>query len=257
MGFRDVEIKILLDKWLTLGIILPMADIINQTENTETGNPELWITIKDASDLLGISERHTWNIILENGFQRKKLLNQSRKKTYVLRADIEKFYKEEQERQRLEALRPPSPPEISEKSEKRGEFEISESGKPSLSESFMVLSERDFKIKNLPALISEMQKKQELLLKATVKWKVTSIWISVLGVVIVGLFYLYLMDTKRVLSERNKALSESQRALSEMSEREKQAIKAISEKEIWINKLEQAVPKEKIEQLKAEERKEE
>ena len=29
------------------------------------------------------------------------------------------------------------------------------------------------------------------------------------------------------------------------------------QKEIWINKLEQAVPKEKIEQLKAEEKKEE
>ena len=30
-----------------------MADTINQTQNTETGKAELWITIKDASDLLG------------------------------------------------------------------------------------------------------------------------------------------------------------------------------------------------------------
>ena len=121
----------------------------------------------------------------------------------------------------------------------------------------MVISERDFKVKNLPALFSEMQKKQEVLLKDAVKWKVTAFWISVLGVVIAGLFYLYLTDTKRVLSEREKALSESQKALSEMSEREKQAIKTVSEREIWINKLEQAVPREKIEQLKAEEKKEE
>ncbi len=234
-----------------------MADVINQTQDTETGKSELWITIKDASDLLGISERHTWNVILENGFQRKKLLNQSRKKTYVLRTDIEKFYKEEQERQRLEALKSPPLSEISEKSEKRGEFEISESGKSSLSESLMVISERDFKVKNLPALFSEMQKKQEVLLKDAVKWKVTAFWISILGVVIAGLFYLYLTDTKRVLSEREQALSESQKALSEMSEREKQAIKTISEREIWINKLEQTVPKEKIEQLKVEEKKEE
>ncbi|PIW68422.1 MAG: hypothetical protein COW10_02625, partial [Candidatus Omnitrophica bacterium CG12_big_fil_rev_8_21_14_0_65_42_8] len=194
---------------------------------------------------------------LENGFQRKKLLNQSRKKTYVLRADIEKFYKEDQERQRLGALKSPSLSEISEKSEKRGEFEISESGRPSLSESQIALSERDFKVKGLPALLSEMQKKQELLLKDAVTWKVTAIWISILGLVIVGLFYLYLTDTKRVLSERERALSESQKTLSEMSEREKQAIKTISEREIWINKLEQAVPREKIEQLKTEERKEE
>ena len=234
-----------------------MADVINQTQDTETGKSELWITIKDASDLLGISERHTWNVILENGFQRKKLLNQSRKKTYVLRADIEKFYKEEQERQRLEALKSPPLSEISEKSEKRSEFEISESGKASLSEMQMALSERDFKVKNLPALLSEMQKKQEVLLKDAVKWKVTAFWISVLGIVIMGLFYFYLTDTKKTLSERESALSESQKALSEMSEREKQAIKNISEREIWINKLEQAVPKEKIEQLRAEEKKEE
>ena len=227
-----------------------MADVINQTQDTETGKSELWITIKDASDLLGISERHTWNVVLENGFQRKKLLNQSRKKTYVLRADIEKFYKEEQERQRLEALKSPPLSEISEKSEKRSEFEISESGKASL-------SERDFKIKNLPALLLEMQKKQEVLLKHAVKWRVTAFWISVLGVVIAGFFYLYLTDTKKVLSEKERALSESQKALSEMSEREKQAIKTISKREIWINKLEQAVPKEKIEQLRVEEKKEE
>jgi hypothetical protein len=234
-----------------------MADVINQTQDTETGKSELWITIKDASDLLGISERHTWNVVLENGFQRKKLLNQSRKKTYVLRADIEKFYKEEQERQRLEALKSPPLSEISEKSEKRSEFEISESGKASLSEMQMALSERDFKIKNLPALLLEMQKKQEVLLKHAVKWRVTAFWISVLGVVIAGFFYLYLTDTKKVLSEKERALSESQKALSEMSEREKQAIKTISKREIWINKLEQAVPKEKIEQLRVEEKKEE
>lgn len=234
-----------------------MADIINHIENLGTGKSELWISIKDASDLLGISERHTWNIILENSFPRKKLLNQSRKKTYVLRADIEKFYKEAQERQRLEALKSPTLSEISEKSEKKGEFEISESGKAAFSEMQMAISERDFKVKNLPVLLSEMQKKQEILLKDAVKWKVTAIWISVLGAVVAGFLYSYLTDTKRYLSERNKALSESQKALSEMSEREKQAIKTISEKEIWINKLEQTMPKGEIEQLKAEEKKEE
>lgn len=228
-----------------------MADVINQTQDPETGKSELWITIKDASDLLGISERHTWNIILENGFQRKKLLNQSRKKTYVLRADIEKFYEEEKERQRLEALKSFPLSEVSEKSEKRGEFEISESGRLSLSESGMALSER---AKSLPVLLKEMQTKQESLQKDVVKWRVTTFWVSILGLVVVGLFFLYLTDIRNALSERDKSLSESQKALSEMSEREKEAIKTISEREIWINKLEQSMPKEKIEQLKAEER---
>lgn len=233
-----------------------MPDIINHIENAETGQTDLWITIKDASDLLGISERHAWNIILENNFQRKKLLNQSRKKTYVLRADIEKFYKEDQERQRLEALKFPPLSEMSEISEKKGEFEMSESEKPSLSESQMALSERDFKSKSLPALLSEMQKKQEILLQQATKWRVTTIWISILGVVVAGFLGFYLADTKKALSERDmalserdKVLSESQKSLSEMSEREKEAIKVISEREIYIKDLEQAMPKEELDHL--------
>jgi len=229
-----------------------MADIINHLENTETGKSELWVTIKDASDLLGISERHTWNIIIENGLQRKKLLNKSRKKTYVLRQDIEKFHKEEQERQRLEALKSSSLSEMSEISEKKGESEMSESGKPHLSESQRALSERDFKVKGLPALLSEMQNKQEILLQDVTKWRVTAIWISVLGIVIAGFLCLYLKDAKRALSEREKALSESQKALSEMSEREKQAIKTISEREIYIKGLEQSMPQGELDRLRKE-----
>jgi len=220
-----------------------MADIINHLENIETGESELWVTIKDASDLLGISERHTWNIILENDLQKKKLLNKSRKKTYVLRSDIEKFHKEEQERQRLEALKSSPFSEMSEISEKNGESEMSESGKPSL-------SERDFKVKSLPALLSDMQNRQGILLQDVTKWKVTAIWISVLGIVTAGFLCLYLKDAKKTISEREKALSESQKALSEMSEREKQAIKATSEREIYIKELEQNIPQGELDRLK-------
>ncbi len=227
-----------------------MADVINQTENIETGKSELWITIKDASDLLGISERHTWNVILENGFQRKKLLNQNRKKSYVLRADIEKICKEDLKRQRLEALKPPPPSEISEKSEKSSELEMSESEKSALSEIQMTTSGGDSKVKNLPALFSEMQKKQEILLKSATTWRVTTIWISILGIAVTGFLYLYLTDTKKVLSEKEKVFSENQKALFEMSEREKQAIKGISEREIYIKDLEQNIPQRELDQLK-------
>ena len=87
-----------------------MPDVINHIENTETGKTELWITIKDASDLLGISERHTWRILLENSWKTKKLQNKDRKKTYILRQDVEKYYKEEQERQGLEQIKSLPPP---------------------------------------------------------------------------------------------------------------------------------------------------
>lgn len=226
-----------------------MPDIINHIEN-ETGKGELWITIKDASDLLSISERHAWNIISDKAFATKKLLNQSRKKTYVKRADIEKYHQDEQERQKLEALKPSPLSAKSAMSEKEPLFEMSESGKILLSESGTALSER---AKTLPALLKDMQLRQEALQKGYVKWKVTAFWVSILGLTIAVMLGLYLKDTKTALSERDKALSESQKATSEMSEREKQAIKTISERDIYINKLENGIPKDKLEQIKRKE----
>jgi len=227
-----------------------MSDIINQVENKETGDKELWITIKDASDLLSISERHAWNIISEKAFSTKKMLNQSRKKTYVKQGDIEKYHKDEQERQRLEALKPSPLSEKSEMSEKDPQFEMSESlseRKKPLSESGTALSERP---KPYLDLINELRTKQETLQKGVVKWRVTAFWVSILGLTIAGMLTLYLADTKKTLSERETALSESQKALSEMSEREKQVIMTLSERDIYINKLENGMSKDKLEQLK-------
>lgn len=239
-----------------------MTDVINQIDN-EQGESELWITIKDASDLLSVSERHAWNIITAKGLKTKKLLNQHRKKTYVLRADIEKYHKDEQERERLEALKGSPLSAKSALSEKEGVFEMSESGASPLSEGGLVLSD---KAKSLPALIREMQTKQETLQKGVVKWRVTSIWVSVLGLVIVTGLGLYLNEVKTSLSESQKAiseretrLSESQKALSELSERalmlserEKEALKTVFEREDYIKRLEDTLPKDKLDELKKE-----
>jgi len=236
-----------------------MSDIINQVDNEKTGEKELWITIKDASDLLSISERHAWNIISEHAFATKKLLNQSRKKTYVKQADIEKYHKDEQERQRLEALKPSPLSEKSEMSEKDPQFEMSESlseRKKPLSESGTALSERP---KPYLDLINELRLKQETLQKEVVKYRVTALWVSILGVVIAVMLGLYLKDTKYALSERENSLSESRKALSEMSEkalslseREKEAIKTISDKENYIRKLEENIPKPKLDELQTQ-----
>jgi hypothetical protein len=236
-----------------------MSDIINHIENEKTGEKELWITIKDASDLLSISERHAWNIISEHAFATKKLLNQSRKKTYVKQADIEKYHKDEQERQRLEALKPSPLSEKSEMSEKDPQFEMSES----LSESGTALSESGTALSERPKpyldLINELRIKQETLQKGVVKWRVTALWVSVLGLVIAVMLGLYLNETKKALSERENSLSESRKALSEMSERafslserEKEAIKTISDKENYIRKLEENIPKPKLEELQTQ-----
>jgi len=230
-----------------------MADIINQTENTETGKAELWITIKDASDLLGISERHTWRIALQNAWKTQKLLNNDRKKTYILRADVEKYYQAERERQRLEQLRSSDIPATSD----IGVFDKSDIKNKSKSD-----------IKNLPILLSDyrnmmvdLQKKQEQLIKNATLWKTTAIWLTILAVFIGGFLGFFLYDSRKMMSDIKREASER---INDLSDKVTEAQKELSstketvyKKEIWINKLEQTMPKEKIEQLKVEEKKEE
>ena len=224
-----------------------MSDIINQIPN-ENGESEAWITIKDASDLLGFSERHTWSKISAQGFQTKKLLNQHRKKLYVLRSDIEQFHKAEQERQRLDALKPSPLSEMSEMSEKKRELEMSERALSPLSEGGSFHTDSG---KSLPALFQE----REALQKGIVKWKVTAFWVSVLGLVIASGLTLSLYEMKRALSEREASLSESQKALSEMSERalslserEKEALKTVFERGEYIRELEDRLKKDQPDQ---------
>jgi len=237
-----------------------MADVINQTQDTETGKSELWITIKDASDLLGISERHTWRILLENAWKTQKLLNEDRKKTYVLRSDVEKYYKAEQERQKLEQLRPPpssDTPDIADKSDKISEFDKSD-----------IKNKPKSDIKNLPILLSdyrnmmtELQKKQEQLIKDATLWRTTAIWLTVLAVFIGGFLGFSLYNSRKMMSDIKKEMTGRINDLSDKAETAQKELltakDAIFQKEIWINKLEQIMPKEKIEQLKAEEKKEE
>jgi len=237
-----------------------MADTVNQTQNTETGKSELWITIKDASDLLGISERHTWRIALQNAWETQKLLNQDRKKTYILRAAVEKYYQAERERQKLEQLGPlPSPDisDISDKTDKSGVLDKSDIKGKSKSD-----------IKNFPILLSDyrnmmtdLQKKQEQLIKNAVLWRTTAIWLTVLGVFIGGFLGFFLYDSRKMMSDIKNEMTGRINDLSDKAEtaqKELLAAKdALFQKEIWINKIEQTIPKEKIEQLKAEEKKEE
>jgi len=223
-----------------------MSDIINQMDNAGTGESEQWVTIKDASDLLGISERHAWHVITTRGFQTKKLLNHHRKKTYVLRADIEQFHRSEQERQKLEALKVHPLSALSEKSEERSEFELSalsEIGKNSISES------------------AERAKQAQIRLhKSIAVWMVTSLWIGILGAVVSGMLWLSLNEAKISLSEKDKAISESKKALSEMSgrlfmvsEREKGEVNRINDKEIYIKALEDNISMLKQDQLRTKE----
>ncbi|MBU4312773.1 MAG: hypothetical protein KJ706_08670 [Candidatus Omnitrophica bacterium] len=227
-----------------------MPDVINHIENTETGKTELWITIKDASDLLGISERHTWRILLQNAWKTQKLPNKDRKKTYILRPDVEKYYKAEQERQRLEQLKPlplSDTPDISDKSDKTSVFDKSD-----------IINKPMSDIKNLPILMSDyrnilidLQKKQEQLITKATRWKTSAIWLAVLAVFIGGFMGLFLYDTKKMMSDNKREMSDR---INDLSDKVTEAQKELSstketlfQKEIWINRLEQTVPQEKRE----------
>lgn len=230
-----------------------MPDVINHVENTETGKAELWVTIKDASDLLGISERHAWRIALQNAWKTQKLLNNDRKKTYLLRADVEKYYQIERERQRLEQLKSPhlsDNPDISDKSDKTGVFDKSDIANKPMSD-----------IKNLPILMSDyrnilvdLQKKQEQLTAKATRWKTSAIWLAILVVFIGGFMGFYLYDTKKMMSDNKKEMSDRINDLSDKvtgAQKELSSAKeALFQKEIWINRLEQAVPQDKREELK-------
>lgn len=232
-----------------------MPDIINQTENIETGKAELWITIKDASDLLGISERHTWRIALQNVWKTQKQLNKDRKKTYILRSDVEKYHNAERERQKLEQLKSPHPADttdISDKSDKIGVLDKSDIKNKPMSD-----------IKNLPILMSdyrnmlmEQQNKQEQLIRNATLWKTTAIWLTILTVFISGFLGFFLYDSRRMMSDNKREMTDRINGLSDkVTEAQKELSntkEALFQKEIWINKLEQNISKEKTEELKVE-----
>lgn len=233
-----------------------MDDTINHLENTETGKSELWITIKDASDLLGVSERHAWRMALQNAWKTQKLVNQDRKKTYLLRSDVEKYCKSGRERQKLEQLKSSDMSGITSDMSGIGEFDISDMKNKPMSDT-----------KNLPILMSdyrnmlmEQQKKQEQLIKNATLWKTTAIWLTVLAVFIGGFLGLSLYDSRMMMSDIKEEMSSR---INDLSDKTNEAQKellitkdTLFQKKIWINKLEQTIPKEKIEQLKAEEKKE-
>ena len=237
-----------------------MADIINQIENTETGKTELWISIKDASDLLGISERHTWRILLQNAWKTQKLSNKDRKKTYILRSDVEKYSKTEQERQKLEQLKSSPSSDTSDISDKPDKISV--------------LDKSDIKykpksdIKDLPILLSdyrnmmtEIQKKQEQLIKNATLWRTTAIWLTVLAIFISGFLGFFLHDSRKMMSDIKKEMTGRINDLSDRADTAQEELltakDALFQKEIWINKLEQTIPEERIEQLKVKEKKEE
>lgn len=205
-----------------------------------TPDEKLWITIKDASDLLGYSERHMWRIVQKNAWESRKQLNISRKKTYVLRSDVEIFYKAEKERRKLEALKDPSSdiPVLPDKKAELDKTDLSMEG------TLSGLSDK----KTLPVILTEYkqiildhQAKQEKLIKKSTLWKTTAIWISVIVILVSGIMTFWLSDLKISLSDTKKTLVTKERALSDNLNALSVNQKALADKEKLIVSLEENV----------------
>lgn len=240
-----------------------------------TGREEIWITIKDASDLLGYSERHTWRIAQTNGWKTKKELNQLKRKTFVSRKDVEAFYNKERERHPLETLDKSDKPAMPDKNSI-----LDMSGK-AMSDKFPALNSQE----TLPVLLSEYKKsfselqenKAQLLQKVTF-WKTSLFWLIALSV-ITGSSLLYTLSDKiYTLSEQKEALnnqkslisllnsniSDLSDKLSSMSDNVEDmsgkvtetrnnlniANEQIAEKNKWINELKQYAPKPQLDQIR-------
>lgn len=221
-----------------------------------TPDEKLWITIKDASDLLGCSERHMWRVVQKNIWETKKQLNISRKKTYILRSDVEMFYKAEKERRRLEALKGSSS-DTSDISDKDTESDMSDkSSKLALSE----MSDKK-RLNSLPMILSEYkqtildyQTKQEKLIGKAAFWKTSAIWILIAAFIVTGTVAFWLSDTRVSLSDmktamsdiksnlsiKERALSDSRIALSESNIALSDSQKALSDKRNQVLLLERA-----------------
>jgi hypothetical protein len=238
-----------------------MANIINQVDNSTTGTPELWITIKDASDLLGVSERHAWRISTDNAFKTQKMINQDRKKTYVLRADVEKFAHAERERQRLDKIK--SSPisdkyDIHDMPDIKGENDMSD------------IKSGD--VRHHPVLMSdsrntflEMHKQQMELIKREAVWRTAAIAITASSLTICAIAGVLIYDSRKAMSDIKtemsdirKTMSDKERAMSDIinkAQTEAASIKdTLFQRELYINRIEQILPKEKLDEIKTKER---
>lgn len=245
-------------------------------DDVGTDKSETWITIKDASDLLGYSERHTWRIAHQNGWKTKKELNQLKRKTFVLRKDAERFYDKERERQRLEALNKPDNPDRSDKNA------ISDMSGKVMSDNFPAIDSQ----KTLPALLSEykksfteLQENQTKLLQKVTLWKTSLFWLIALTGIASGVFIYVLSDKTNTLSEQKLTINKQESLISQLNSNvvtlsgelssmsgtvknmsdkiaETQNNLNIAQRQIknnaeWIETLEKAVPEEQIEQIPA------
>jgi hypothetical protein len=240
-----------------------MADTIN-IDNAGTSKQEHWITIKDASDLLGTSERHTWRIVQDNHFKTQKMLNQDRKKTYVLREDVEKFYHAEKERHRLEELkRTPisDKSDIHDMSDIKGKFDMSDIGKASMSD----IGKMPILMSDYRNILLELQKQQTQLIKREAVWRITTICVTVSTIAICSVAGLYIFDSRKAMSDIKTEMSDIRRTMSDKEKAMSDIITkaqtdltetkdALYKRDLYINRLEQSLPKEKIDELKTGER---
>lgn len=188
-------------------------------------NGDLWVSIKDASDLLGCSERNVWRIAKTNKWQHKKEKSSNKRKTFLLRKDVEKFHKQEQERTALKPLGSPDNPAnpdgnvLSDTSDKG----LPDNGHKSVNTNMAlsgIMSDMDLTkpvpiiVRDFQQIILKLHENKEAIAKRVVFWQTSTFWLASLSVLVCGLLLFYLSDKTKVLAQKEKALNESYASVS-------------------------------------------
>ena len=236
-----------------------------------------WISVKDASDLLGCSERHVWRLALQHGWETKKEKSEKKRKTYVLRSAVVLFYEKERARHPLSPLSNSDNPDMSDKKSLSDMPDIARSDLRPLSDaplSDLILAPE--MRKSLPALLEDYAKtksREAVLIKRVALWQSSTFWLGVLAVAICGFLSYILSDFGKRLSVKETLLSEKEEALVAsntalvslnatasslsdkvllMSDKVDLLNTQLRNSRSWINKVESLVPAKELDKLKGD-----
>ena len=174
-----------------------------------------WISIKDASDLLGCSERHIWRLISRYRWESKKEKSANKQKAFVLRQAVEKFSQEERSRSPLHKLNPGlSDHDNADTSAQKPFSALSDHAKSDVTMPMETLRSFPVLLKEYQASIAQLHKEKETFSRSVVFWKTSVFWLTGLSVLTCALLLFYLSDKSKVLAQKEKALSDSYASVS-------------------------------------------
>lgn len=200
-----------------------------------TDKQRQWITIKTASNMLGVSERRVWEIIDDQDLKTIKETDNFRLKTFVRQADIEKYLKQGPKTSpgaTSEATSEVATSELRLKSEPRG------------------LTSEVFR--NFEEVFLKHQKEYIMAQKRAVAWKTFALCLAFFGVCLFGVVGYWLTDTKTSLAQSQESIASLNSKVETIQQDLNKAKEEASKQSLYIQRLEQNLPSRTLEELKGQ-----